>query len=58
MEPFAQLVVAGGLALLAGLWTLGLAAAFSPAWLGGAALVGAGVAGLTAGIDRELDLDR
>ena len=58
MEPFAQLVVVGGLALLVGLWTLGLAAAFSPAWLGGAALVGAGVAGLTAGIGREFDLDR
>lgn len=58
MERFAQLVAGGGLALLAGLWGLRLTAAFSPAWLGGAALVGVGVGGLAAGIGWELELDR
>jgi len=58
MERFAQLVVAGGLALLAGLWTLRLTAAFSPPWFGGAALVGTGLVALAAGIGTELEPGR
>ncbi len=57
MERFVGLLVAGGLALLAGVWTLHLTAQGSPPWLAGAALAALGVAGLAAGIGRELDLD-
>ena len=58
MERFVRLVVAGGLGLVAGLWTLRLSARWSPSWLVGVALVVAGVAGLAAGIWRELDVAR
>jgi uncharacterized membrane protein HdeD (DUF308 family) len=58
MERFVTLVVAGGLALVAGLWTLHLSARWTPAWLVGVSLVVAGVAGLAAGIWRELDVAR
>ncbi|EMA09086.1 hypothetical protein SAMN05443574_114117 [Haloarcula vallismortis] len=54
MERFVELVVAGGLALVAGLWTVRLAAAFSALWLGGVALALLGVAALGVGIAREL----
>lgn len=56
MERFVQLLVAGGLALLAGLWTLRVAGAWSPSWLAGAVLVVVGVAGLAVGIGSELDV--
>ena len=55
MERFVRLVVAGGLGLVAGLWTVRLSARWSPAWLVGVALVVAGAAGLAAGIGRELE---
>ena len=55
MKRFVQLVVAGGLALVAGLWTLRLSARWSPPWLVGVALVVAGAAALAAGIGRELE---
>lgn len=58
MERFVTLVVAGGLALVAGLWTLHLSAGWSAPWLVGVAVVVAGVAGLAAGIWRELDVAR
>lgn len=56
MERFVQLVVAGGLALVAGLWTVTLVEPRSGPGLAGVALVVAGVAGLAAGILVELDL--
>ncbi|MFB6156631.1 MAG: hypothetical protein ABEJ34_02160 [Haloferacaceae archaeon] len=56
MERFARLVVAGGLSLVAGLWTRTLAAAGSTAWLAGTALVLTGLLALAAGIAVELDV--
>lgn len=56
MERFVQVVLAGGVALLAGLWTVRLTGAWSPAWLAGVALATIGVAGLAVGIGRELDV--
>ncbi len=56
MERFVRLVVGGGLALVAGLWTL---RAFVPAdapWLLGALLVVVGTGSLLAGIASELDV--
>jgi putative flippase GtrA len=55
VERFVQLVVAGGLALLSGLWLTALFAVATPGWTLGVALALAGVAGLAAGIARELD---
>ncbi|MEF8828402.1 MAG: hypothetical protein V5A49_05175 [Haloarcula sp.] len=57
MERFVELVVAGGLALVVGLWTVRLAASFSAVWLGGVALVLLGLAALGVGIGRELSPD-
>jgi hypothetical protein len=57
MERFARLVVAGGLALVAGLWVAALAATGSLQWLAGAALALLGTAALGAGIWTELDVD-
>ena len=58
MGRFVKLVVAGGLALVAGLWAVRLAAAFSARWLGGVALGLLGLATLGIGIGRELSLTR
>ena len=58
MERFAQYVTGGGVALVVGLWATALAPAWSAPWLAGAAVAAAGVAGLAAGIGRELDVDR
>ena len=55
MERFAQLVTAGGLALVAGLWLTALTAPVSLPWLAGTALALAGAVGLGAGIWTELD---
>jgi uncharacterized membrane protein HdeD (DUF308 family) len=55
MERFVTLVLAGGLGLVAGLWTLRLSTRWSPAWLVGVVLVVAGAAGLAGGIRRELE---
>lgn len=55
MERFVQLVVAGGLALVAGLWTLRLLETASVAWFVGLGLAAVGVAGLAAGIWIEVD---
>lgn len=56
MERFVGLVVAGGLALLVGLWLVALFASWSGVWLAGIALAGLGVVGLAAGIASELEL--
>lgn len=56
MERFVQLIVASGLALVAGLWLLGL---LDPSPVGrvlAGLLVLAGVAGLAAGIRMEVDV--
>lgn len=55
VERFVRLVVAGGIALVAGLWVAALSNAWSLPWLLGAALVLLGIGGLTAGIRSELD---
>lgn len=55
MERFVRAVVAGGLALVAGLWTVTLSAAGSVPWLLGVALVALGSAGLAAGIGSEIE---
>lgn len=55
MERFVQVVTAGGLALVAGLWTLSLA---EPTTLqvAGLAVALAGAAAVLAGISMELDV--
>jgi dipeptide/tripeptide permease len=54
MERFAQYVVAGGLALVAGLWATSLASQASARWLLGVALAALGAVTLSAGIWREV----
>lgn len=55
MERFAQLIVAGGLALVAGLWLVELLDRGSPPWLAGVTLAAAGALALGAGIHSEID---
>ena len=57
MERFARLVVAGGLALVAGLWATALLEAVTLPWLAGAAFAVGGAGALAAGIWTELDID-
>ena len=54
MERFVRTLVAGGLALLAGLWVVASVERWSALWLLGIALALAGVVGLAAGIRDEL----
>ncbi|WP_049927068.1 hypothetical protein [Halopiger goleimassiliensis] len=54
-ERFVQLIVAGGLALVAGLWLVTLSAAPSTPWLVGVGLVLVGTTGLAGGIWTELE---
>ncbi|MDT3436462.1 hypothetical protein [Haloarcula sp. 1CSR25-25] len=58
MERFVELVVAGGIALVVGLWTVRLAASRSAVWLGGVAVALLGLVALGVGIRRELSPDR
>lgn len=55
MERFVRFVVAGGLALVAGLWVAALTAPWSVTWLGGAAVAVAGLAGLAVGIESQVE---
>ncbi len=55
VERFVVLLVAGGLALVAGLWSTTLLEAGSRPWLAGLALVGLGVVALAAGIHSEVE---
>ena len=55
MEQFVRLVVAGGVVLVASLWLMRVAAAWSALWVAGIALALVGTAALAAGIWRELD---
>ncbi|MFB6083385.1 MAG: hypothetical protein ABEJ94_03985 [Halorientalis sp.] len=56
VERFVQAVVAGGLALVAGLWLTEVFARGSPPWLAGLGLVAVGLAGLAWGIYSELSV--
>ena len=56
MERFARLIVAGGIALVAGLWIAAVADAWSVAWLLGAGLAVLGAGGNVAGIVSEIDV--
>jgi len=55
MERFVQVIVAGGLALLAGLWGGQIADPVSKAWLGSVAVAVGGVLALAVGINSQLD---
>jgi len=55
MERFVGAVVAGGLALVTGLWVLDLFGARSPPWVAGAGLVVVGFAGLAWGIASQVE---
>jgi len=55
MERFVRLLVAGGLALIAGLWLVALFAVGSRPWLLGAAAAAVGSVALLAGTAIELE---
>lgn len=55
MERFVELVVAGGLVLVAGLWLWVLSPAGSPAWVASIVLAVAGTGVVLSGIWGELD---
>ena len=55
MERFVQYIVAGGLALVAGLWVAHLFEWGSNAWILGAVLVALGTGGLGVGIASEIE---
>ncbi|GAB3670711.1 hypothetical protein [Halopiger thermotolerans] len=54
MERFVELIVAGGLALVAGLWLAALFEGRSGPWLGGVGLAVLGTVAVFAGICSEL----
>lgn len=54
MERFVRLIVAGGLALVAGLWLVALLERGSLPWLAGVVLALVGIAGLARGIESEI----
>ncbi|WP_232685744.1 hypothetical protein [Halobacterium zhouii] len=55
MERFAELVVVGGVALVAGLWVTHLVATQSALWVAGVAAAVLGATALAAGIVTQLD---
>ena len=55
IERFVQLIVGGGVALVAGLWMATLARAWSSLWLLGLLVVVLGVGGLAGGIWSQVD---
>jgi hypothetical protein len=55
VEGFVVRIVAGGLALVAGLWLLILATRWSPSWLLGVALAVIGTVALGSGIWSEIE---
>ncbi|MDY7081795.1 MAG: hypothetical protein SXQ77_05165 [Halobacteria archaeon] len=56
MERFVELIVAGGLALVAGLWLVEFTEFSSLPWILGVALSLLGVGGLARGIWSEVDV--
>lgn len=56
VERFVQLILAGGIGLVAGLWLLTGFESTTPAWLAGAGLTVAGAVALAVGIRSELDV--
>ena len=56
MERFVRMIVAGGLALVAGLWIAILFEPWSNPWLIGVALSLFGTGSLFAGITSEIDI--
>lgn len=54
MEQFVQLIVGGGIALVAGLWIVALSVRWSMPWLLGVSVVLFGIGGLVGGIRSEL----
>jgi hypothetical protein len=56
MERFVRYVVAGGIALVAGLWVTTWFTRSSGPWLAGVALAVLGLAALATGIGRELSV--
>ncbi|NKE36688.1 hypothetical protein GWG54_12845 [Natronococcus sp. JC468] len=56
MERFVGVVVAGGLALVAGLWLLALFETWSALRIAGLALAVLGTGGLSVGIASELEV--
>ena len=55
MERFVRAIVAGGLALIAGLWLVTVVESWSLPWLLGAVLVLLGIGGIAVGIGDEID---
>lgn len=55
VEGFVRLIVAGGLALLAGLWIARLVEAGSTGWWAGVGLVLLGIGGLARGIWSQVE---
>lgn len=55
MERFVQLLVGGGIALVAGLWLVALLERGSIAWFVGVGLTLGGTGSVCAGIGRELE---
>jgi len=55
MERFVQFIVAGGLALVAGLWGSQIADPQSQAWFGSVAVVVVGVVALAVGINSQIE---
>jgi len=55
MERFVQGLVAGGFALVAGLWLTALVPSRSGAWLAGVAAAGLGVVALGGGIYSQIE---
>jgi hypothetical protein len=56
VEAFARRVVAGGLALVAGLWLVDLGARPGPVWIGGLTLALFGIVALATGIWSQVDV--
>lgn len=57
MERFATAIVAGGIALVAGLWIVTLLAAPAPGWFLGVGLAAVGLASLGWGIWSQVAVD-
>ncbi|MFC4407370.1 hypothetical protein [Haloarchaeobius iranensis] len=55
VEPFIRRIVAGGLALVAGLWLVRLTVRWTAPWAAGVVLALVGVAGLAVGVERQLE---